>query len=165
MRWGEFCQPSFNAIREAAEQNDTSEKAVPPIRRQERSYSRRKNPRRTRRGSCLVERRRHSVVRVTQVRVPDVDLSKIRRRMGLSQTQFAFKFGFPPATLPNWEQRRVRPDTSTRLLLAVIAKHPESVEDVLKDGRLIGRHYDRYYGDPVQLSVATRCSATGPMCR
>ncbi|MGI8961447.1 MAG: helix-turn-helix domain-containing protein [Bryobacteraceae bacterium] len=74
-------------------------------------------------------------VRVTHVRVPDVDVSKVRRRMGLSQTQFALKFGFPPATLRNWEQGRVRPDASTRVLLAVIEKHPETVEDVLKDLR------------------------------
>lgn len=74
-------------------------------------------------------------VRVTQVQIPDVDVSRVRRQMGLSQTQFASKFGFPPATLRNWEQGRVRPDTPTRVLLAVIAKHPESVEDVLKDIR------------------------------
>jgi putative transcriptional regulator len=74
-------------------------------------------------------------VRVTQVHVPEVDVSAVRRRMGLSQTQFALKFGFPPATLRNWEQGRVRPDTPTRVLLAVIAKHPDSVEDVLKDVR------------------------------
>jgi putative transcriptional regulator len=74
-------------------------------------------------------------VRATHVQVPDVDVSKVRRQMGLSQTQFALKFGFPPATLRNWEQGRVRPDTPTRVLLAVIAKHPESVEDVLKDVR------------------------------
>lgn len=72
-------------------------------------------------------------VKVTHVQVPDVDVSKVRRQMGLSQTQFAMKFGFSPATLRNWEQGRVRPDTPTRVLLAVIAKHPESVEDVLKD--------------------------------
>jgi len=74
-------------------------------------------------------------VRITHVQVPDVDVSKVRRQMGLSQTQFALKFGFPPATLRNWEQGRVRPDTPTRVLLAVIEKHPESVEDVLKDIR------------------------------
>lgn len=74
-------------------------------------------------------------VRVTHVHVPEVDVSKVRRKMGLSQTQFALKFGFPPATLRNWEQGRVRPDAPTRVLLAVIAKHPESVEDVLKDAR------------------------------
>ncbi len=70
-------------------------------------------------------------VRVTRVGVPKVDVRKVRRQMGLSQTQFATKFGFPAATLRNWEQGRAAPDAPTRVLLAVIAKHPEAVEDVL----------------------------------
>jgi len=71
-------------------------------------------------------------VRVTLVHVPEVDVRKVRTKMGLSQAQFAAKFGFPPATLRNWEQGRSHPDASTRVLLAVIAKHPEAVEDVLR---------------------------------
>jgi|SRR5690242_11262604 len=71
-------------------------------------------------------------VRVTLVHVPQVDVREVRTRMGLSQAQFATKFGFPPATLRNWEQGRARPDAPTRVLLAVIAKHPEAVEDVLR---------------------------------
>ena len=70
-------------------------------------------------------------VRVTLVQVPDVNVRNVRLKMGLSQAQFATKFGFPPATLRNWEQGRARPDAPTRVLLAVIAKHPEAVEDVL----------------------------------
>lgn len=71
-------------------------------------------------------------VRVTLVHVPNVDVREVRTKMGLSQAQFATKFGFPPATLRNWEQGRARPDAPTRVLLAVIAKHPEAVEDVLQ---------------------------------
>jgi putative transcriptional regulator len=71
-------------------------------------------------------------VRVSLVRVPEVDIRKIRMKMGLSQAQFATRFGFPPATLRNWEQGRSRPDAPTRVLLAVIAKHPEAVQDVLQ---------------------------------
>jgi putative transcriptional regulator len=71
-------------------------------------------------------------VRITLVHVPEVDVRKVRLKMGLSQAQFATKFGFPPATLRNWEQGRSRPDAPTRVLLAVIAKHPEAVEDVLR---------------------------------
>ncbi len=70
--------------------------------------------------------------RVTLVQVQEVDVRRVRTKMGLSQAQFATKFGFPPATLRNWEQRRSRPDAPTRELLAVIAKHPEAVEDVLR---------------------------------
>jgi putative transcriptional regulator len=71
-------------------------------------------------------------VRVSLIHVPDIDIRKVRQRMGLSQTQFATKFGFPPATLRNWEQGRAMPDAPARVLLAVIAKHPEVVEDVLR---------------------------------
>jgi DNA-binding transcriptional regulator YiaG len=71
-------------------------------------------------------------LRVTIVDVPEVDVCKVRLKMGLSQAQFATKFGIPPATLRNWEQGRSHPDAPTRVLLAVIAKHPEAVEDVLR---------------------------------
>ena len=92
-------------------------------------------------GESIVEGLRQAIAwtrgetdsaRVTLVHVPEVDARKVRIKMGLSQSQFATKFGFPPATLRNWEQGRSRPDASTRVLLAVIAKHPEAVEDVLR---------------------------------
>src|SRR5690349_6240483 len=65
-------------------------------------------------------------VRVTTVQVPTVDVRAVRRRLGLSQSEFAAKFGFQPATLRNWEQGRTRPDGPARVLLAVIARHPEA---------------------------------------
>jgi len=69
---------------------------------------------------------------VTVVQAPVIDVRGVRLGMGLSQARFATKFGFPPATLRNWEQGRSQPDAPTRVLLAVIAKHPEAVEDVLR---------------------------------
>ena len=71
-------------------------------------------------------------VRVSLVEVPEIDIRGVRKKMGLSQAQFATRFGLPPATLRNWEQGRARPDAPTRVLLAVIAKHPEAVEEVLR---------------------------------
>src|ERR1035441_884468 len=71
-------------------------------------------------------------VRVTTVRVPTTDVRALRRRLGLSQSEFAAKFGFQPATLKNWEQGRTRPDGPARVLLAVIERHPEAVEDTLR---------------------------------
>ena len=71
-------------------------------------------------------------VRVTPVEVPTVDVREVRRKLGLSQAAFAAKFGFQPATLRNWEQGRTRPDGPARVLLAVIAQHPEAVEDSLR---------------------------------
>lgn len=69
--------------------------------------------------------------RATVVLVPEIDVRGVREGMRLSQSQFAAKFGFSAATLRNWEQGRSRPDTPARVLLAVIAKHPDAVEDVL----------------------------------
>ena len=36
--------------------------------------------------------------RVTLVTVPAVDVRQLRQRMGLSQSQFATRFGLPPGT-------------------------------------------------------------------
>lgn len=71
-------------------------------------------------------------VRVTAVEVPTTDVRAVRRKLRLSQSQFAAKFGFQPATLRNWEQGRTRPDGPARVLLAVIARHPEAVEDTVR---------------------------------
>src|SRR6266404_4533423 len=71
-------------------------------------------------------------VRVTTVEIPTTDVRAVRRKLGLSQSEFAAKFGFQPATLRNWEQGRTQPDGPARVLLAVIARHPEAVEDALR---------------------------------
>jgi putative transcriptional regulator len=71
-------------------------------------------------------------VRITTVEVPMIDIRAIRRRLGLSQAAFAAKFGFQPSTLRNWEQGRTRPDGPARVLLTVIARHPEAVEDAVR---------------------------------
>ncbi len=70
-------------------------------------------------------------VRVTTVHVPAVDIRAVRRKLNLSQTQFAARFGFARASVRNWEQGRTRPDGPARILPAVIARHPEAVEDAL----------------------------------
>lgn len=56
----------------------------------------------------------------------------LRRKLGLSQSRFASRFGFTPATVKNWEQGRTQPDGPSRVLLAVIAHHPDAVEDALR---------------------------------
>jgi putative transcriptional regulator len=61
-----------------------------------------------------------------------IDVRATRKRLGLSQAEFAARFGFQAATLRNWEQGRTRPDGPARVLLAVIARHPEAVEDALR---------------------------------
>ena len=74
----------------------------------------------------------HTVgARVTKVDVPVTDVLAMRRRMRLSQQEFAGRFGFSPASVRNWEQGRRRPEGPARILLAVIDRHPEIVEEIL----------------------------------
>lgn len=70
-------------------------------------------------------------VRETTVQVPHVDVQLLRKKLRLSQSEFAAKFGFAPASVRNWEQGRRHPEGPARVLLAVIARHPEVVEAVL----------------------------------
>jgi putative transcriptional regulator len=74
-------------------------------------------------------------IRVTCVQVnppAPIDVQALRRKFGLSQSKFAARFGFTPATIRNWEQGRTQPDGPARVLLTVIAHHPEAVEDALR---------------------------------
>jgi putative transcriptional regulator len=56
-----------------------------------------------------------------------IDVSLIRKKMKLSQSEFAEKFGLSVATLRDWEQGRRSPDNTARTLLAVIERRPEAV--------------------------------------
>lgn len=69
---------------------------------------------------------------VTRVEVPVIDVRELRRKLRLSQSGFAARFGFTAASVKNWEQGRTTPEGPARVLLAVIDKHPEAVEDALR---------------------------------
>ncbi len=75
--------------------------------------------------------------RLHRVYVPDIDVERIRRRLGLSQVDFAAAFGVSVATVRNWEQGRRRPHGPARVLLVVIDKAPGVVLEAigLKKGR------------------------------
>jgi putative transcriptional regulator len=64
--------------------------------------------------------------RVISPRLPDV--RAIRRKLGLSQKEFAGRFGFSVRTVQEWEQGRAVPDRPARILLRVIEKSPKVVE-------------------------------------
>lgn len=56
-----------------------------------------------------------------------VDVRAIRKRLGLSQSEFARRFGFGVATVRDWEQGRYQPDQAARSYLLVIEREPEVV--------------------------------------
>ena len=59
-------------------------------------------------------------------------IKKIRDGFGLTQEQFAALLGISVRTLRNWEQGRRVPEGPARVLLQVVAKHPEAVLDVVQ---------------------------------
>ena len=74
--------------------------------------------------------RRASRVEVHHV-PPAVDVRKVREGTGLSQAEFANRYGFNRRSLQDWEQRRRMPDSAARAYLLVIAHNPEAVDKAL----------------------------------
>ncbi|QIG52770.1 helix-turn-helix domain-containing protein [Altererythrobacter sp. BO-6] len=72
-----------------------------------------------------------SGARVHQVDVPEVDVVAIRARTGLSQAEFARSIGVAKGTLLNWEHGRRQPTGPAQVLLAMIAKRPGLVGELL----------------------------------
>jgi putative transcriptional regulator len=59
---------------------------------------------------------------VRNARVPNV--KTIRRKLGLTQSQFAKRFCLSQRTVQQWEQGRSKPDQPARILLRVIELAP-----------------------------------------
>ncbi len=69
---------------------------------------------------------------VHRIEVPEVDVAAIRARTGLSQAAFARSIGVARGTLLNWEQGRRRPTGPAQVLLAMIARKPALVKEILR---------------------------------
>ena len=61
----------------------------------------------------------------------EVDVSALRRRMGMTQEQFAARFGFSVATLRHWERGDRSPQGASLVLLNVIKRAPDAVQAAL----------------------------------
>jgi putative transcriptional regulator len=67
-----------------------------------------------------------------RVHVPvDIDVRAVRKRLGMTQPDFAARFGIPVGTLRDWEQKRRQPEGPARVLLTVIDREPEAVQRAL----------------------------------
>jgi len=73
--------------------------------------------------------REHRVV------VPEnVDVRSVRRKLHMTQKEFARSFGFSVYSIRNWEQGKRRPEGPARVLLTIIDREPEAVERALLAG-------------------------------
>jgi putative transcriptional regulator len=71
----------------------------------------------------------------TPIVPPQVNVKSIRDKLHLSQQEFARRYGFPVATVKNWEQKRRQPEGAARILLKVIERNPAAVDEALMDER------------------------------
>jgi len=68
-----------------------------------------------------------------RVYVPEqVDVKAIRKKLHMTQSEFAARFSFNVARVRDWEQGRSQPDGALRAYLLVIERQPKAVEKALK---------------------------------
>jgi len=64
--------------------------------------------------------------------IHQVNVKRLRERLGLTQEAFAAAYRIPVGTLRDWEQRRKNPDAPARAYLLVIERNPELVASMLR---------------------------------
>lgn len=66
------------------------------------------------------------------IHVPNsVDVKAVRKKLDMTQQQFAARFGFSYDALRDWETNRRQPERAARILLTVIDYEPEVVTRAL----------------------------------
>jgi len=80
-------------------------------------------------------------------RVPNARV--VREGTGLSQSQFAAKYGLPLASLKDWEQGRRQPTSGVQTLMCVIQHEPDAVDRAMKKS---GRTRERAETSPAPIT-------------
>jgi len=79
------------------------------------------------------------------VHIPDeIDTARIRKKINMSQSQFAAYFGVSVWTLQEWEQGRVAPSGAARAFLTVIDREPDTVRRALVDFAVRGNRITQH---------------------
>src|SRR5947208_11992148 len=82
-------------------------------------------------GMKLVLAHQRGKVELEQVWPKPIDVKAIRRRVKMSQAEFARAYGLSKRALQEWEQGGRQPDSAARAYLTVIAKEPAVVRRAL----------------------------------
>lgn len=70
--------------------------------------------------------------RAHEIVVKPADIQRARKRLGLSQNQFAAAFGVSASTLKKWEQGQRAPTGAAKILLTIIEREPKAVVRALE---------------------------------
>jgi putative transcriptional regulator len=83
-------------------------------------------------GMNLVLAHQRRKVKLEQVWPKPIDVKAIRKRVKMSQAEFAQAYGISKRALQEWEQGGRQPDSAARAYLTVIAKEPAVVRRALE---------------------------------
>ena len=83
-------------------------------------------------GMMLIVAHQRGKVELEQVWPKPVDVKAIRKRVKMSQAEFARAYGIGKRALQEWEQGGRQPDSAARAYLTVIAKEPAVVRRALE---------------------------------
>ncbi len=70
-------------------------------------------------------------VAVHRIELRPIDVKALRSRLGISQEDFAGRYGLDVATVRNWEQGRTKPEGPAAALLQLIDRDPDKVSELL----------------------------------
>ena len=82
-------------------------------------------------GMKLILDDQRGKVELEQVWPKAIDVKAIRKRVKMSQAEFARAYGLSKRALQEWEQGGRQPDSAARAYLTVIAKEPAVVRRAL----------------------------------
>ena len=82
-------------------------------------------------GMKLVLAHQRGEAKLEQVWPGPVDVRAIRRRVRMSQAEFARAYGISKRALQGWEQGERQPDSAARAYLKVISREPAVVRRAL----------------------------------
>ncbi|MDP2350604.1 MAG: helix-turn-helix domain-containing protein [Chloroflexota bacterium] len=75
---------------------------------------------------------RRGGITTQRVHAPDdVDVTQIRKDLGLTQKEFCERFGFQLRAVQQWEQGARRPTGPARVLLAMVGTDADAVDELL----------------------------------
>lgn len=60
--------------------------------------------------------------------VTGAQIREIRERLNVSRSAFAHQLRVSKRTLENWEQGRAKPNDQAKVLLLLVARHPDTLE-------------------------------------
>ena len=85
-------------------------------------------------GSALVEELAKARVRTSEMKpLSASDVTTVRKRLGMTQEQFAEWFALDVATVRNWEQGRSSVDGAAAVLIKAIARAPDVIHAAASD--------------------------------